>query len=88
MFGLYEHLETINLPRLSLNLYIPNKDSPIDFYFRTIAEKTPMLRQIVARKPAYTELEDCVFYLRRGPSGEFDSVHIVDRDGEDRKSVV
>ena len=47
-----------------------------------------MLRQVVARKPAYTELEDYVFCLRRGPnSGDFDSVYILD-GGEDERDLV
>lgn len=35
----------------------------------------------MARKPAYTELEDYVFCLRRGPEGDFDSVYLLDHDG-------
>ena len=58
---------------------MPVNDPGMNPYFRTIAEKSPMLRQFVARKPAYTELEDCVFYLRRR-NGHFDSVHVRYRD--------
>ena len=83
MFRPYEHLETINLPKLCLNLDIPAKDSGINSYFRTIAQESPMLRQVVARKPPYTELQDCVFCLRRTPSGDFDSVYVCYRDGCD-----
>ena len=35
----------------------------------------------MARKPAYTELEDYVFCVRRGPDGGFDSVYLLDHDG-------
>ena len=83
MFNIYENLETISLPRHSLSLDLPANDSGINSYFRTIAEKCPRLRQLVARKPAYTELEDYVFCLRRGPDGGFDSVYQLDHDGCD-----
>ncbi|KAF8809233.1 hypothetical protein BYT27DRAFT_7187931 [Phlegmacium glaucopus] len=89
VFNVYEHLETINLPRLSLNLYIPAKDPAINSYFRTIAEQCPELRRIVARKPAYTELEDYVFGLRRKPNGDLDHVrHGILDGGEDRWNLV
>jgi hypothetical protein len=58
-------------------------------YFRQLAERSPRLRQVVARKPAYTELEDYVFCVRRGPNGDFDSVYIRYHDGcEDMWNLV
>jgi hypothetical protein len=85
----YEQLESISLPRLSMNLYVPAKDSGFNSYFHKIAEKYPRLRQVVARRPAYTELEDYVFYLRRGPDGGLDSVYTRYRDGgEDEWNLV
>lgn len=57
---------------------MPIQNSAIDYYFRTIAERSPKLRQVVARKPAYTELEDCVFYLRRQINDHLDSVCVLD----------
>lgn len=56
---------------------MPVQNSAIDCYFRTIAERSPKLRQVVARKPAYTELEDCVFYLRRRINDHLDSVCVL-----------
>jgi hypothetical protein len=63
-----------------LILDLPANDLGINSYFRTIAKKCPRIRQLVARKPRYTELEDYVFCLRRGPDGDFESVYLDDRD--------
>jgi len=46
-----------------------------------------MLRQVVARRPAYTELEDYVFRLCRRPDGDLDFVHVCD-GGEDEWNLV
>lgn len=80
----YDRLETINLARLSLDPFIPGNDLAINSYFRTIAEVSSTLREVVSRRPAYTELEDCVFYLRRGENGRLESVCILDGGEGDR----
>lgn len=73
MFEMFEHLETISLPHLSL-IYIGH--SPLEF-FLPIASKCLNLKHVIARRPLYTELEYTNIYsFTRNAQGELQSVTV------------
>jgi len=67
MFGMYEKLESISLPQLSLFIHLPISPTGQVEYFRLLSEKCRNLKTIVARRPEYSELEDIIYTLHRGP---------------------
>ncbi|KAF8965733.1 hypothetical protein BDZ97DRAFT_1918020 [Flammula alnicola] len=73
MFEMYENLETISLPKPSL--FIRMGTSPME-YFLPLSRRCCKLKRVIARKPPYTELEDCVFMLTRDARDELESVTI------------
>ncbi|PPR02806.1 hypothetical protein CVT26_009592 [Gymnopilus dilepis] len=66
MFAMYEHLEIICLPWLSI---IPGMPSALFDYFGIVSERCGHLRFIVARRPEYTERPNQVFILHRDNAG-------------------
>lgn len=63
---MYEHLEAIYLPWLSIMLEMPS--SPIQ-YFQSISQKCKNLKFVIACRPEYTEGPDYVFVLERDEAG-------------------
>ncbi|KAF9483264.1 hypothetical protein BDN70DRAFT_990451 [Pholiota conissans] len=70
MFTMYEHLETISVPRLSL-IYIGH--DPREF-FRPVVDQCRNLKRIIAQKPPYTELNHSVYSFIRDICGDLQSV--------------
>ncbi|KAF4613265.1 hypothetical protein D9613_010755 [Agrocybe pediades] len=74
LFRLYERVEVIALPRLSLFIYMPSSPDGELTFFRPIARKCPRLKTVIALKPEYSELEDIIYTLHRGADGKLQSV--------------
>ncbi|CAA7263456.1 unnamed protein product [Cyclocybe aegerita] len=76
MFKSFASVETISFPHLSLSVHMPATVEEQKQFFSPLAERCRNLRQIIRRRPEYTQLPDSVYTLRRSSLGELVRVDV------------